>query len=165
MPRFSIPSSREIVVRALIVGVAAGLRSATPLGVMAAERNDASFRAGWKKWPVLRSNGGRIALQAAWAGELVTDKLPVAKPRTDPGSLAGRAVSGAIAGMAVATERSGRGSTVAAALAGISGALAGSYGGYTYRTGVAKATGLPDLPLALAEDAAAYALARKSIKG
>jgi uncharacterized membrane protein len=165
MPGFSAPSTRQIIGRALLAGVASGLRSSTPLGVMAAERNDASFRAGWKEWPVFRSDIGRVVLQLSWLGEVVVDKTPVAKPRTEPGSLIGRGVSGAIAGMAVGTERKDPGARLAGTTAGILGSIAGSLGGYAYRTKTAKATGLPDLPLALVEDIAAYALARKGIKG
>jgi uncharacterized membrane protein len=165
MPPFTAPSTRQLIGRALLVGVACGLRSATPLGVMAAERNDASFRSGWKDWPVFRSDIGRIFLQLSWLGELVGDKTPIAKPRTEPGSLIGRAVSGAIAGTAIGTERKDAGARLTGAVAGIVGSLAGSIGGYAYRTEAAKATGLPDLPLALVEDVAAYALARKVIKG
>jgi uncharacterized membrane protein len=132
---------------------------------MAAERNDASFRAGWKDWPVLRSDIGRVGLQLAWVGEVIVDKTPFAKPRSETGSLIGRAVSGAIAGMAIGTERQDSGARLAGAVAGIVGSLIGSFGGYRYRTGAAKATGLPDLPLALAEDVTAWMIARKSVRG
>jgi uncharacterized membrane protein len=67
--------------------------------------------------------------------------------------------------MAVGTERKDPGARLAGTTAGILGSIAGSLGGYAYRTKTVKATGLPDLPLALVEDIAAYALARKGIKG
>jgi len=159
------PSPSQTIRRALIAGVSAGLRSATPLGVMAAERNDASFRAGWKDWPLLRSSIGRATLQIGWAGEIVTDKLPSIPPRTEPGPLAGRMTAGAIAGLAMGSEATGGAAKAASLVAGIGGALAGAYGGTAYRTRVAKATGLPDLPLALLEDFVAYVLARKAVKG
>jgi uncharacterized membrane protein len=164
MPRFSIPSSREVAGRALLAGFAAGLRSAAPTGVMAAERNDASFRAGWKDWPVLRSGVGRVFLQLGWLGEAVTDKLPGVPPRIEPAPLGGRLVSGGIAGLAMGTLREGADAKMIALLAGVAGSLAGSFGGYAYRTNVAKITGLPDLPIALVEDVAAYVLARKAIR-
>lgn len=160
--RLSLP---QVLGRSLIVGVSAGLRSATPIGVMAAERNDASFRAGWKNWPLLRSGAGRAALQIGWAGELIGDKLPGIPPRTNPEVLGGRVISGAIAGVAVSSEGTGAMARATGLIAGSLGALAGSYGGYTYRTKGATLTGLPDLPLALVEDFAAYVLARKGIKG
>lgn len=159
------PSIPQVLRRAVLVGLSAGLRSATPIGVMAAERNGASFRAGWKDWPLFRSSAGRTALQASWAGELMFDKSPIVPPRTDPKVLGGRMMIGAIAGMAMGTERKGAGPKVAGMLAGTAAAVAGNYGGYAYRTRVAKLTGLPDLPLALAEDVVAFALARKGIKG
>ena len=159
------PSSLQIVGRALLAGISAGLRSATPIGVMAAERNDASFQAGWKDWPLIRSGAGRALLQSVWAGELVADKMPGIPPRTDPGPLAGRMVIGALAGLAVGTEGTGATPKAVALIAGTAGAVAGAFGGYQYRVGVAKATGLPDLPLALMGDIVAYALARKAVKG
>lgn len=167
MPRATTPSvsTPQVARRALLLGFAAGLRSATPLGVMAAERNDASFRAGWKNWPMMRSDAGRVLLQMSWAGEIVVDKLPVVPPRTEPGPLAGRLVSGAIAGMAMGTLGCGGGAKLGATLAGIAGGFVGAFGGNAYRTKVTKATGLPDLPVALLEDLAAYLVARKAIKG
>lgn len=155
----------QVMRRAMLVGVSAGLRSATPIGVMAAERNDASFRAGWKQWPLFRSGAGRTALQVGWAGELIADKMSFIPPRTDPKVLAGRMALGAVAGMAMGTERKGAGPRIVGAMTGMMSAIAGAYGGYAYRTGVAKATGIPDLPLALVEDVVAYALARKGVKG
>lgn len=165
MFRSTAPSTRQIAGRALLVGIAAGMRSAMPTGVMAAGRDDASFRAGWKDWPVFRSRAGQIALRAGTAGEVIGDKLPLAPARTKPDVLIGRIVSGAFAGIAVGTTRRGKGATVTGALCGIVGAAAGSYGGYAYRTNAVKITGLPDLPFALLEDIAAYLLARKGIRG
>lgn len=165
MPLLSRPSIRALVGRALLVGIAAGLRSMTPLGVLAAERNESSIKAGWKDWSVLRSNGGRIALQLAWLGELVGDKLPSAQPRIETGPLAGRMVLGSLAGMAIGTAGKGLTPRIASALAGIAGAVAGSYGGYHARTYLTNTVGLPDLPGALIEDATAYCVARKAVRG
>jgi uncharacterized membrane protein len=164
MPRFSIPSTRAVAGRALLAGFSAGLRSAAPIGVMATERNSASFRAGWTKWPLLRSGVGRAFLQLGWMGEAVTDKLPGVPPRIEPAPLSGRLVSGGIAGLAMGTLREGADAKLIALLAGVAGSLAGSFGGYAYRTKAAEVTGLPDLPIALVEDIAAYLLARKAIR-
>jgi uncharacterized membrane protein len=163
MPRFSIPSTREVAGRALLAGFAAGLRSAAPTGVMATERSNASFRAGWKDWPLMRSEAGRLLLKLGWLGEAVTDKLPGVPPRIEPAPLSGRLVSGGIAGLAMGTLRAGADAKLIAVLAGVVGSLAGSYGGYAYRTNVAKMTGLPDLPIAIVEDIAAYVVAKKAI--
>jgi len=161
----STPSFPAIVARAALFGVAAGLRSMTPNGVLASERNDSSVHGRWKTWPVLRSNRGRIALQLAWIGELVGDKLPGVPPRTNPGPLAGRTLFGALAGAAIGTQREGASSMIASVLAGAAGGFAGSHAGYLYRSRLAAKTGLPDLPLALAEDVAAWAIAEKALRG
>jgi uncharacterized membrane protein len=165
MPRFTPISTRQVIGRALLVGIAAGLRSMTPLGTLAAERNDASLRGGWKNWPILSSPAGRVMLQASTVGEMVGDKMPFTPPRTDPGPIAGRMIFGAIAGTAIGTLGDGPAVKASALAAGVVGSLAGSYGGYAYRRGVTKATGLPDLPVALVEDIAAVLIARKGVRG
>lgn len=165
MPRFTTPSTRQIVGRALLMGFAAGLRSMTPMGILAAERNDASLRGGWKDWPVLSSPTGRVLLQMSTVGEMVVDKLPFVPARTDPKSIWGRILSGAVAGMAIGTLRKDPGARLAGATAGIAGSLAGAYGGYAYRTKAVETTGLPDLPVALVEDVAAVLIARKGVRG
>jgi uncharacterized membrane protein len=165
MPFFSHPSTRVLVGRALLAGVSAGLRSMTPIGVLASQHDDNSIRAGWKNWPVLRSALGRKALQVSWVGELIADKLPVVPPRTEPGPLGGRMLIGALAGAAIGTEAKGTAPRMASALAGIAGAVAGSYGGNRARTYLTKEVGLPDMPGALVGDATAMVLARKAVRG
>lgn len=165
MPFRSTPSLPAIAVRSALIGIAAGMRSMTPIGVLASERNDSSIHGGWKTWPVLRSNAGRIGLQLAWLGELIGDKMPGVPPRTEPGPLGGRIVMGTLAGMAVGTQGEGTAPKLLGAVVGATGAVAGSYAGYLYRTGVADTTGIPDLPLALAEDVTAWAITQKAIRG
>lgn len=165
MSRSMTPTSGQVIRRALLTGFAAGLRSMTPLGVLAAERNDASLAGGWKGWPVLSSPTGRVLLQASAIGEMVVDKLPFVPPRTAPQSLWARLVSGGVAGLAMGTVGTGSAVRAAALVAGVVGSLAGSYGGQAYRGKVTKLTGLPDLPVALVEDVAAVLIARKGVRG
>lgn len=159
------PSTGHVIGRALLVGFAAGLRSMTPIGVLAAERNDASLRGGWKGWPVLSSPTGRVLLQASTIGEMVVDKTSFVPPRTEPGPIVGRMLLGGLAGLAIGTLGKEPAVKASALAAGVIGSLAGSYGGQAYRNGVTKATGLPDLPVALVEDAAAVLIARKGVRG
>lgn len=161
----SRPSTRALAGRSLLAGISAGLRSMTPMGVLAGMRNHAPASAGWKDWPVLRSGFGRSMLQLAWAGELVGDKLPGVPPRTDPGSLAGRTILGALIGLAIGTEGKGAIPKGIGLATGMAGALAGSFGGYQARTYLTKNAGLPDVPIALGEDALAWAIARKATRG
>ncbi len=165
MPLFSRPSTRSILSRALVLGVAAGLRSMAPLGTFARHRQDAPRTAGWRTWPLLRSGSGRALLQLGWAGEFVMDKLPTTPSRLEPRSLGARIAAGTIAGVAVGTE--GRGATpkIGGALAGAIGAVAGSYGGYRVRTLGVESTALPDPAVAVVGDLAAAALARKGVRG
>ena len=165
MPSIKKPSTNQIIGRALLVGFAAGLRSMTPLGVLAAERNDGSLQRDWKDWPILSSPTGRVLLQVSAVGEMAVDKLPFVPARTDPQSLWARLVSGGIAGLAIGTLGKEPAVKASALAAGVIGSLAGSYGGNAYRSGVTKATGLPDLPVALVEDIAAVLIARKGVRG
>lgn len=165
MPFFSRPSTRSIAARALLLGISAGMRSITPLGTLAALQQDAPRHASWKDWPVLRSRFGRTVLELMWVGELIADKLPTIPPRINRGPLTVRILMGTLAGVAIGTEGKGTMPKVAGGFAGVAGAIAGAYGGYTARTWLAEKTDVPDLPVALAADVAAMAIARKGVCG
>lgn len=165
MPLFSRPSTRSLAGRALLLGVAAGMRSMTPIGTLARYHDSAPRSAEWKRWPLLRSGSGRTLLEAAWVGEMIADKLPIIPPRIHRGSLTGRILLGTVAGLAIGTEGKGTAPKVAGGLAGLAGAIAGSYGGYAARVFLTRGIGLPDLSGALAEDAAAIAIAHKGTTG
>jgi uncharacterized membrane protein len=84
-------------------------------------------------------------------GELINDKLPKTPSRKAPPGFAARIVTGTLSGAAFgAVSQSLFGSPVAGAL----GAVAGTLGGYEFRSRLAKAVG-KDLPIALLEDAIA----------
>jgi uncharacterized membrane protein len=155
--------TRALVGRALMAGAAAGLRSMSPLGVFARAHDDAPD-AGWKRWPLMRSTPGRIALQLAWLGEAVADKTSLVPPRTEPGPLGGRVVSGALAGMAVGTRNAGVRARLLGAVSGALAAGVAAWAGTTARTTLTDDLGLPDLPGALAEDALAFSLALAAIR-
>jgi uncharacterized membrane protein len=165
MPLFSHPSTRSLARRALLLGVAAGMRSMTPIGTLARYHDTAPGPAGWKRWPLLRSDAGRAVLEVAWVGEMIADKLPIIPPRISSGPLTGRMLFGMLAGLAIGTEGKGVAPRVAGGLAGMAGAIAGAYGGYATRMFLTRGIGLPDLPGALAGDAAAIAIAHKGTMG
>ena len=123
---------------ALGIGFVAGLRSMMPLAMLRAAKHD---------W-----TGILFAVVAL--GELIADKLPQTPSRLSIMPLAGRIVVGAYAGATVSAFHSG--SLVAGALIGAAAALAGSYAGHAYRTQLASR--VPDLTLALVEDAVAIGL-------
>ena len=83
--------------------------------------------------------------------ELVVDKLPNTPARTAPVGLIARIVLGGASGLALAT-----GAGISVSLAGVIasiGAIAGAFGGYHIRRAVVLKTHLPDLVVAIAEDA------------
>ncbi|MGI8532668.1 MAG: hypothetical protein ACR2KN_06655, partial [Geodermatophilaceae bacterium] len=96
----------------------------------------------------------RLATAGMVAGELVADKLPGAPSRFAPQAIAARVVIGAVGGSVLAW-RDATSCPAGAAIAGL-GALVGAAVGLRWRTAV-KDRGWPDLPAALAEDAAALA--------
>lgn len=140
-------------------GFVVGLRSQTIFAAMARAARcgtfarDAGAPVGW-----LRSRWiGRLATASA-AGELAIDKLPFTPSRLDPMPFAGRLGFGALAGGIVGSE-AGRGWRFLGALLGAAGSAVGSVAGYWTRKRAADAFELPDLPIALVEDAVAIALA------
>jgi uncharacterized membrane protein len=83
-------------------------------------------------------------------GELINDKLPKTPSRKAPGPFIGRIVMGAFCGAAFGAGVS----MIGGAIAGGLGAVAGTLGGYEFRSRLARAAG-KDLPIALLEDAIA----------
>ena len=92
-------------------------------------------------------------LKVAAAGELIADKLPQTPARTQAGGLGGRTLSGALCGAAL-SRSAGQGARTGA-IVGALGAVVGSYGFYYLRRYLTHTQGLPDLPVALTEDALA----------
>ena len=94
-------------------------------------------------------------------GELINDKLPKTPSRKAPPGFIARIVTGAICGAA----RGVVGDAIIGGLViGAIGAVAGTLGGYEFRSRLVRATGGNDLPIALLEDAiaviSAYLLVR-----
>lgn len=149
--------------RAMMIGVAAGMRSQIPNAVLAWHRDDVPFSARWRRWPLFRNRWGRRLLLASGTGELIGDKVPGIPPRTEPGPLLGRLFFGGIAGAAVGSERGGKEPIVRGALLGMGGAAIGAVGGTKTRAAVVEMTGLPDPAVAIVEDAAAVSLANLAV--
>ena len=121
---------------------------------------------------MFRSESGRALLIMLGAGEFVTDKLPntqsrlalsVQLSRLDTGLL-GRVAAVTLAGAALGSEHGGKDSVVAGAAFGAVGAILGNYGGYHYRKAVPEATGLPDIAVAIVEDAVAITLLSVAVR-
>lgn len=97
------------------------------------------------------------ALSVAAAGELSADKHPSTPDRIGPPSLLARAAAGA----AVGSVAAGRNRQLLGALTGAGCALAGAYAGWFLRREAGRVTHVPDIAVALAEDALAVSLARR----
>lgn len=87
--------------------------------------------------------------------ELVVDKLPSTPNRTAIPGLIGRSLLGGLSGAAVATA-GGQAMALGAAL-GAAGGIAGAFAGYEARRRLVRALAVPDLAVALLEDAVAIA--------
>lgn len=138
-------------VLALCIGLAAGLRSFTPLAAV-------SWVA-WLGWLPLDHTWLAFfghpwvapALTALALAELVGDKLPQTPSRKKPAVFAARIVSGALCGAALTAPYSAWSTGL---MAGIVGAVIGTLAGHALRTRLAAGLGR-DWPVALGEDAVA----------
>jgi uncharacterized membrane protein len=156
-------ASLEVVGRAAALGVVAGMRSmAAPAALSRHLAHDPTVPHGTLDDLLSRPAAPRV-LGIASAAEHVADKLSFIPPRTDPGPLAGRMASGAVCGAVIA--RRGGESAVVGAVIGAIAAAAATFAAYEIRRALTVDVGLPDLPVALAEDVAAVALAEIALRG
>ena len=144
----------NLLLRAAGLGAVAGLRSmAAPAALSrTAQRGDLE---GLRDTPLALLGSRKVStlLSLFEVGELIGDKLPVMPSRTLPPPLIGRGASGALVGAALFAAARRRGAT--GGVLGAVSALAGAYAGELLRTLGAQRLGVPDLPLALVEDAIA----------
>ncbi len=94
-------------------------------------------------------------LTVAAAGEMIADKLPFMVSRLQPGSLAARAVSGAMCGATMAAQETDDAEIlIAAAIAGTA-AIGGAYVGHHLRRTLARRFPAASLAVAMCEDSIA----------
>lgn len=135
------------------IGIIAGLRSMTAPAVV-------SWAARWK-WLELGQSAvsflnSTIALVVLTVGaivELIVDKLPKTPRRTEPIGLIARFATGGLSGAAICAAANQ--SLVIGGLLGGVGGLIGGFAGYAARYRLVTALKLPDLVVALLEDAIA----------
>lgn len=142
-----------LLLLALGLGIVAGLRSMTPVAVVAWAARLGHLELAQSPLGWLGSAVAAWLFAAAALGELVSDKLPFTPNRTSLGPFVARLLTGALAGGALATGHAG--SLAAGAAVGAAGAVLGTFGGYRARTGLVRAPGTPDYVVALMEDAVA----------
>lgn len=104
----------------------------------------------------------RSLLQIAALGEMIADKLPGIPDRIEPGPLVGRALLGGAAG-GVCARINGESGGLGAVVGGVA-AVVGAFAGYHVRRALVHDVGLPDLPVALCEDAVALLLASRAFR-
>lgn len=138
------------------IGVVAGLRSFTAPAVVAW-----AAHLGWinlhnsilafmgSKWTV-----GILTILALF--EFVADQLPSTPPRTGAVGLSARIVTGALTGASLAAA--GGAALFMGAMAGAVGGVVGAFAGYHARVGLVRGLRVPDLAIALPEDAVAIGL-------
>ncbi|HEV7591235.1 MAG TPA: DUF4126 family protein [Longimicrobium sp.] len=147
-----------VVGRAAALGVVAGMRTmAAPAAV---SRHLASggpeMDGGLER--LLAHPAAPWVLGIASAAEHVADKLPGTPNRTDAGPLGARIASGALCG-AVVARRAGEPVAV-----GALAAAAATFAAFEIRHALTADAGLPDLPVALAEDFGAVVLAEVALR-
>jgi uncharacterized membrane protein len=144
-------------VAALLLGVFSGLRSLTPLAAVswAAHLGWLHLENTWLAF--LGYAAAPYILSLLAIGELIADKLPKTPSRKSPPGFITRIVTGALCGAAVGA--------IGGAACGALGAVAGTLGGYEFRSRLVKAIGGNDLPIALLEDAIAIAGAFLVLRG
>ncbi|MEJ7761270.1 MAG: DUF4126 family protein [Thermomicrobiales bacterium] len=147
---------RDVVERAMVLGVATGLRSQTPIAVVAqvAQRHPTVVRRG-SVAVRLREPRAAHFTGASAIGEMVADKLPFIPSRLTMPVLGGRILFGALGGAAITPSAH---PAWLGAAAGAVGAVAGNFGGYHARVWLGKRTGWPDPAFALVEDTIAVTL-------
>jgi uncharacterized membrane protein len=124
---------------ALGLGIVAGLRTFTPIAAVL----------------LLRGGLWGIVFAVAAVLEYGADVLPSTPSRTGALGLSGRIVSGAFSGWLITTLHGGP--AIPGAVAGVVGALIGTYGGHAARLAAIDRIG--PYPAAIAEDLVAIGLA------
>jgi uncharacterized membrane protein len=146
-------NTSSVLALAFAIGFIAGLRSMTAPAVV-------SWAAHWKWLDLQHSHlaflGSTAAVYILTAGaivEFIVDKLPKAPRRTEPLGLIARFALGGLSGAALCAAANQ--SVVLGGVVGGVGGVAGGFAGYEARTRLVKALKVPDIVVALLEDAVA----------
>lgn len=148
-------STSRTILRSALLGLACGCRATSGLLALTVTTPADERRRGLRALKGTRATAIAAVLSA---GELTVDKLPGTPSRTEPGGLAGRAVSAVVCGAALARRADER-RLAGPALAALAGAAGGTFGGAWWRRTGAARLGLQPLVAALVEDAVAEGVA------
>jgi uncharacterized membrane protein len=146
-------STTTVLILAFAIGVIAGLRAMTAPAV-----TSWAARLGWlnlqNSWlAFLGFAYTPYTISALALGELINDKLPKTPSRKSPGPFGARVVMGALCGTCICISASQ--SVIIGGVVGALGGVVGTLGGYELRTRLVKALKVPDIVIALLEDAVA----------
>jgi uncharacterized membrane protein len=146
-------NSSQVLLLAFLIGVISGLRSLTAPVIVAwaARRNWLSLL----NTPLffMASTPAVVLFTVLAVAELVADKLPTTPSRIEGPGLIARVVLGSLSGAALAL--SGRQSIAAGIVLGGLGGFIGAFAGYEIRRRLVQALKVPDLVIAILEDAVA----------
>lgn len=137
--------------RSLGLGAISGLRSMSGPAFLSRAAAQGHIPLDGTNFAFLGSPRVSKALLVAELGELLGDKLPITPSRTALPPLLGRAAAGALVGAALFASEERR--TAAGAAVGSTVAVAAAFAGERVRALAGERLGLPDLLVALAEDA------------
>jgi uncharacterized membrane protein len=141
----------RIYLGAAAIGVVAGMRSMSAPALISQVARNGALEVTGSKIAFLNRTGALSTTGLLALGEFVADKLPFTPARTKAGSVAVRAISGALSGGVLCSAR--KKSPWLGALIGASAAVGATYAAYHLRRTAEARLNLPDPVLAVAEDA------------
>jgi uncharacterized membrane protein len=156
-------TTEEEVKTAAAIGVVAGMRTFTAPAIIGQLAKRGELKIGCDYLGALGKPVAANTLAGLALSEIVADKLPMTPNRTDLSGFIPRLVSGALCGATLGCAS--RQSVATSALAGALGAAGGTFAAYYLRRFLTKSLGIPDLLVALAEDAAAVSLGVRIVRG
>jgi uncharacterized membrane protein len=141
------------------LGVLAGMRSMSAPALVSRSLSRAADPRMQGVARVLAKPAVSLAFHVLALGELVADKLPGIPARVKPVPMVGRLLTGALAG--ASTSSGGKSALWKAAALGAIAALASTWAFYSLRKLATSRLHVPDMVVALAEDATLAALASR----
>jgi uncharacterized membrane protein len=146
----------SLYVIALVIGIVAGLRAfVAPAALSWLAYTNPSYVLGtWASFMSSAWTAGIFSILVIV--EFVTDQLPKTPSRKVPMQFIPRLLSGGFCGAVLGAAS---GNTVGCAVIGVVGAAIGTFGGFEFRSRLAKLFGGKDRPAAIIEDLAALVIA------
>jgi len=139
-----------VLLLAFLIGIVCGLRSLTGPALVCWGGHLGWLNLAGSHLAFLASLISLIIFSLLALFELIADKTPKIPPRTTPGPLVWRILTGGLSGAAFAVA--GDASLVMCCLLGGLGGVIGAFAGYWARRALTSQGRLPDLPVALFED-------------